>query len=206
MADAKRFLDDVYELDGAEATKSLYEDWAAHYDAEVAENGYASPRRCAEALAEHAPDNSAPVLDLGCGTGLSGVAFRAAGFETLDGSDFSQKMLDAAESKGVYRKLILGDLNDPLPGEEGEYAHIAAVGVFSPSHAPASMIYEVMKRLPPEGLFVFTLNDHALEDPEYEGAVREVVDGGWARLMFREHGEHMPKIDLRSVVYVLQRC
>ncbi|MEM1315762.1 MAG: methyltransferase domain-containing protein [Pseudomonadota bacterium] len=205
MAETK-FLDGAYALDGPEATKALYSDWAEHYDAEVAENGYASPRRCAEALAAAVEDKAAPVLDLGCGTGLSGVAFRAAGFETLDGSDFSPEMLAAAERKGVYRRLIRGDLNEPLPGEEGEYAHIAAVGVFSPGHGPASLIHEVMRLLPAGGCFVFTLNDHAMEDPSYEGAVREVVDGGWAQVLSKDYGEHLPKIEMGSTVYLLNRC
>ncbi|MDH3453013.1 MAG: methyltransferase domain-containing protein, partial [Gammaproteobacteria bacterium] len=91
-------------------------------------NGYVTPGRCAQALADLAPDKSAPLLDLGCGTGLSGEALRAAGFATLDGTDFSEEMLTLARAKpGLYRNLILGDLNNPLPGAPGDYANVAAV-------------------------------------------------------------------------------
>ncbi len=75
---AEKFLDKVYDAKGTDETRALYDDWAASYDAEIAENGYATPRRCAEALAGFATDPSLPVLDFGCGTGLSGLALRAA--------------------------------------------------------------------------------------------------------------------------------
>ncbi|MEO0681231.1 MAG: methyltransferase domain-containing protein [Pseudomonadota bacterium] len=201
----RRFLDSVYEMDGPAATQAFYADWADSYDAEVEANGYASPRRCAEALANAAEDLAAPLLDLGCGTGLSGVAFRAAGFTTVDGSDFSPRMLAAAERKGVYRRLLPGDLNDPAPAQPGDYVNVAAVGVFSPSHAPAGLIHQAMALLPPGGCFVYTLNDHALADWSYEGAMREIVDSGSASLVFKEHGDHLPKIDLRATVVVLRK-
>ncbi|MEL7154480.1 MAG: hypothetical protein AAFN51_11950, partial [Pseudomonadota bacterium] len=65
------FLDKVYDARDASETRALYDDWAASYDAEVAENGYATPGRCAEALKQHLSDPSASILDFGCGTGLS---------------------------------------------------------------------------------------------------------------------------------------
>ena len=62
-----------------------------------------------------------------------------------------------------------------------------------------------MALLPPGGCFVYTLNDHALADWSYEGAMREIVDSGSASLVFKEHGDHLPKIDLRATVVVLRK-
>ncbi len=203
---ADGFLQRAYDLDGGEATQALYSDWAATYEAEVRANGYVTPSRCAVALAAHAADVAAPLLDLGCGTGLSGEAFRAAGFATIDGTDFSDAMLAHARTKpGVYRRLTRGDLTTPIPAEPGDYANMSAVGVFSPSHAPAAMIETAISLLPPGGCFVFSLNDHALEDASY----REVVDGlaaaGTAQPVFDEYGDHLPGIDLKAAVIVLRR-
>ena len=72
----RRFLDSAYDLGDADATKRFYRKWAATYDDEVAGEGYITPNRCAEALAQFAGDPDQPVLDLGCGTGLSGVALK----------------------------------------------------------------------------------------------------------------------------------
>ena len=106
MAKPSKFLDRAYELDTAEKTHAFYRDWAASYDEEVRASGYASPARTAAAMAEAAGDLTAPFLDLGCGTGLAGEAFRQAGFTTIDGTDFSEEMLAAAETKGIYRRAV----------------------------------------------------------------------------------------------------
>ena len=96
-----KFLDKAYKARDAASTRALYDDWAASYEAEVAENGYATPARCAEALKGQTADMSAPILDFGCGTGLSGLALKLAGFETIDGVDLSAEMLEGARSKSV---------------------------------------------------------------------------------------------------------
>ncbi len=201
----RKFLKDVYELADGETTRSLYRDWAETYDAELIAAGYVGPRRCAAALAEFADDKAAPVLDAGCGTGLSGEALKQAGFLCVDGTDFSEEMLKTAGCKGIYRQVFKGDLNNPLPGSPGDYAHVAAVGVFSPGHAPPELIDAALGKLEAGGCFVFTLNDHALADKSYDGRLREVIDAGMAELLFKEHGDHVPGADLHSTVYVLRK-
>jgi len=201
----KQFLDKAYDLDGAEATRQFYDDWSESYDAEVRENGYATPARCAAALKKFTGGLATPLLDIGCGTGVSGEAFRDAGFTTIDGADFSAEMLAAAKKKDLYRDLIQTDLANPFPFEPGKYANIAAVGVLNPGHAPAETLDAVIPLLPRGGCFVFSLNDHAMEDGSYEGRILEHVDTGSTLLMFREYGDHLPKIGLKSNVYVLKR-
>lgn len=200
------FLKGAYDLEGSDATIGFYGDWAASYEAEIKDNGYATPQRCAAALTAQEVDRNAPLLDLGCGTGLSGEAFRAAGFTTIDGTDFSPEMLAYAQAKPeLYRALTLADLTNPIPAQPGAYASIAAVGVISPGHAPAEMIDQVLALLPAGGHFVFSLNDHALEDPSFRGHIAAAIEAGTAELRFEEYGAHLPGIDLKAVVFVLQK-
>lgn len=207
MNDQDGFLQKAYSVVDVSETRAFYEDWAATYDREIAENGYATPRRCAEALSEFLTDKDAPILDVGCGTGLSGVALAEAGFRTIDGNDLSAEMLKAAAArKGLYRKLWEADLNDPFPFEPGQYAAITAMGVLATSHAPASTIDDILAALASGGLFVFSLNDHTLQDPSYEARLVEYLDTGAARLLFKEHGDHLPGIDMKSNVYVLEKA
>ncbi len=201
----KRMLAHAYGQDSAEKTKSFYKEWAASYDQEVLENGYVTPGRCAVALAEFTQDTAAPLLDIGCGTGISGVALKTAGFTTLDGCDFSEEMLLEAEKKAIYRETISTNLEEPFPFETGSYANAAAIGVLNPGHAPASALDDMLALLPAGGHLVFSLNDHALEDRTYEARLNEHVDCGTAALMFREYGPHLPKIELQSNVYVLKK-
>jgi predicted TPR repeat methyltransferase len=202
---ADRFLDKVYTLSADTPTEALYKDWAATYDREVTEAGYATPGRAAAALASVVAEKTAPILDMGCGTGLSGIALRSAGFEVIDGVDLTQEMLDQARSLNLYRDLQRTDVSDPLPFKSGTHSHVAAIGLFSPSHAPAGTVDLVLRYLPRGGCFVFSLNDHALDDPTYEGVIRNWVDCGAARVLFKEYGDHLPSEGIQSVVYVLQK-
>ena len=142
---------------------------------------------------------------MGCGTGLSGKAFRDKGFTKVDGSDFSSEMLRIAESKKVYRHLTLSTDEKPLNFDKNIYFHAAAVGVFSPLHASPKMIEEMLKVSKIGCFFVFSLNDHALANPQYEDKIRYLSDSGTAKVVFKEYGEHLPKIKLSAMIYVLQR-
>ena len=201
----EKFLDKVYELDGADDTRELYDAWAASYEAEVAENGYATPKRCAAALARFTDDLSAPILDFGCGTGLSGAALALAGFRTIDGVDPSADMLKGAESKRVYRALRQIAAGVSPVSRRGDYSAIAAIGVIGAGAAPGSTFDLLMKSLASGGKLVLSLNDHALQHPEYEGRLCEWIDCGSARLLFKEYGDHLPGIGLKSNVYVIER-
>lgn len=207
MGDDLGFLKNAYSVNNTQETREFYGKWAETYDQEIRENGYVTPQRCAAALAQFAPNLDAPVLDVGCGTGLSGVALRAAGFTTIDGNDLSAEMLAHARAReGLYRTLWEVDLENPLPFEPDTYAHVCAMGVLATSHAPASTIDDILAILPTDGLFVFSLNDHTLLDPDYEARIMENVDTGTVRLLFNDYGDHLPGIDLKSKVYVLQKA
>ncbi|WP_227267962.1 class I SAM-dependent DNA methyltransferase [Roseobacter weihaiensis] len=202
---AERFLDKVYSARDGTSARKFYDKWSASYEAEVAENGYATPGRCAAALADRVADKTAPLLDFGCGTGLSGLALKRVGFETIDGVDLSAEMLAQARQKGIYRSLTHIEAGAPLPHSPGEYQAISAIGVIGAGAAPASIFHLLMKGLGAGGKMVFSFNDHALHDPIYEAALCEWLDCGAARLLFREHGPHLPGIDLKATVYLVEK-
>ena len=200
-----RFLDRAYAAATPAGTRALYDEWSATYEAEVAENGYATPRRVAEALAGALPDRGAPILDMGCGTGLSGVALRAAGFTAIDGADVSAEMLARARAKDAYRTLRAVDPEAPLAGVvPGDHAAIVACGVIGAGAAPYALFDACMEALAPGGLFALSFNDHALADPASHAALDRWVPER-AAAVFEEHGDHLPGIGLGSTVHVLRR-
>lgn len=205
MGRPRDYLDEVYKLDDAEGMRALYDDWADSYDDTLTDQGYATPTRCAEALAGAAPDLAAPLLDFGCGTGRSGAALHDAGFTTLDGIDLSPGMLAVAESRGIYRRLTQASADGLLPLEPESYPLVAAVGVIGAGAAPLPVFDELIGALAPGGLFAFSFNDHTLEDPAFEARVAEYADTGAAAVLFREYGDHLPAMELGAVVYVLQK-
>ena len=77
MAD-DRFLKQAYRLKTTDDTLDLYQGWADSYEATLREHGYVTPQRCADALSRHLDNKDSLILDIGCGTGLSGVALNKA--------------------------------------------------------------------------------------------------------------------------------
>jgi predicted TPR repeat methyltransferase len=199
----KTFLDTAYAVDPADGARGLYEAWADSYDAEIAANGYATPRRCAEALARHAPELTAPVLDFGCGTGLAGLALRAAGFSVVDGVDIAPAMLAQARVKGCYRRLATIAAERP-DISSATYAAIVAVGVIGPGHAPPETLDLLLSQVLPGGLVVVSLNDETLRDAAFSARIPRLTLDGKALLLQKEHGPHLPGRDLGATVFVLR--
>ena len=201
----KTFLDKAYGLETAAKVKTHYDDWAATYDAEIGENGYQTPARLARLLADVVVNKSAPVLDFGCGTGISGLALKAAGFDVLDGLDISAGMLDGARDKGIYRNLAEFDAGAPLPFGPAKYNTVAAIGVVSAGGAPPETLDALMLALSPGGLLAFSYNDHTLEDAAYMARLEYWQTGGRSREIARDYGDHLPGIGLKSMIYVLEK-
>ncbi|MDB2407067.1 methyltransferase domain-containing protein [Jannaschia sp.] len=196
---------DLWTARDAEHSRALYADWAADYDADLAAADYATPDRVAAALAAHLPDRAAPILDFGCGTGLSGAALRRAGFETVDGTDITPEMLEVARGKGIYRALSVG-----TPGvapDLASYAAIVATGVIGMGAAPASTLPLLMGAMRPGALLAFSYNEATLRDPECMKTLAQVqIDG--AHLLWAESGPHLPRQDGAriSTVHILRRA
>ncbi|WP_337181289.1 methyltransferase domain-containing protein [Shinella sp.] len=95
----------------------LFDDYADRFDTALVEKlDYTVPQTLARLVRGHAGENASfgLVCDIGCGTGLFGVAFRAnAG--RLEGFDLSAGMLAKAQEKAVYDHLAQADLS--LPAE-----------------------------------------------------------------------------------------
>ncbi|MEO1065923.1 MAG: class I SAM-dependent methyltransferase [Pseudomonadota bacterium] len=200
------FLDQAYDHKSVEETHALYEKWAASYDLELADKGYRQPVRCAAALKALMPQGGS-ILDVGCGTGLSGAALHHAGYETIDGCDFSSAMLDKAKDTGVYGRLFEADLNKPpLDVSDAEYDALVAVGVFSMQHVEADAMEELIRVVKPGGPIIIGLNDKFYR----LGTLRAKLDAlsalGRLSQLSHDHGEHIPEIGLTGWVISLKRA
>jgi predicted TPR repeat methyltransferase len=105
----------------------------------------------------------ASMLDLGCGTGLAGAAFRA-GVDRLTGVDLSAAMIDAARRKALYDRLETGELVEFLNAEaaaQARYDLVVAADVLVYMQDLAVAAAAVRRVLAPGGLFGFTVETHA---------------------------------------------
>ncbi|MEO0391138.1 MAG: class I SAM-dependent methyltransferase [Pseudomonadota bacterium] len=189
-------------------TQEVYAGWADSYEADVTAMNYATPARVAEAIRPHVSPPE-PILDFGCGTGLSGLALAQQGYHTIDGTDISEQMLAHAYDKqhggqDVYRNLWLGTPGS-VQATPGDYAAIIATGVISLGAAPPDMLRILLDALGPEGILAFSFNDPTLADAAYTDALAEVIADGTARQLFRQHGPHLSDKVTGSDVIVLRR-
>ena len=101
------------------------------------------------------------MLDLGCGTGLAGMAFRPL-VRRLTGIDLSPAMVARARAKQVYDRLDTDDLVQFLAAEQsngGVYDLVVAADVFVYLFDLAPVATAVAKVLRPDGLFAFTVEN-----------------------------------------------
>jgi SAM-dependent methyltransferase len=100
--------------------------------------GYCLPFVVTAWASRHIPRQSGPLLDAGCGTGLSGPCLAALGYAPIEGLDSSRDMLELAAGRGVYADLRRAELGRALPWQDDHFAGFVSSGVFTEGHAPAS--------------------------------------------------------------------
>ena len=195
----EEFFDGIYE-EGF-SSSAHYAKWAARYDEAVTDQGYAQPRRVAEMLDRHLPDRSIRILDVGCGTGLSGLALREAGWMNIDGCDISREMLDVASETGAYVRLFEADLNaPPIEVDDGDYDAATVVGVFSYGHVDADALDEIIRTIRPGGALVIAMNDHFYDEGSVPRKLGRLEQDGLLEVKACERGAHLPGLDLEGWV------
>ena len=157
MSDGNKELDAVYALQTPDDNRRHYDGWAETYDSDfVADMDYRLPERVAAAFAAAQPDG--PVLDVGAGTGLVGVALTELGIGPVDGTDISPGMLAAAAKKRVYARLFEGNLLARLPVPSDSYGSAVSAGTFTNGHVGPDGIDEVIRVTRPGGLIALSVN------------------------------------------------
>jgi predicted TPR repeat methyltransferase len=107
------------------------------------------------------------VLDLGCGTGLTGGALRDMA-EDITGVDLSENMVEIAHEKDLYETLYVAEAVDFLDDNEDEpFDLIAATDVLPYLGALEALFFGAVDNLLPGGLFAFS--SETLPDDTFAG-------------------------------------
>jgi predicted TPR repeat methyltransferase len=170
-------LDDAYGVETPEDNVRLYAEWASTYEDDfVAAYGYVLHLRVVERLAKMLTERDAPVLDIGCGTGIGGLALRELGFHVVDGVDISRSMLDMAAAKhladGVpaYRNLHQADLTIEPALPYTEYAGLMSAGTFTHGHLGADSLELVWQLARAGGVAAIAVNANHYESEGFAAA------------------------------------
>ena len=205
-ADSGHF-DGAYSLETNEQTLKHYRSWAETYDKEVSEqNGYAQPKRVADMLQHLEATADSRILDAGCGSGLSGLALRAAGYSQIDGCDFSPEMLEKSREKDCYDTLFEANLNESLPQlADNAYDVVTCVGVFSFGHVFPDACDELLRGLKSGGLFIIALNEPYWDKGDLSDKLNSLEAAGKIRILEVQYGEHLPGHDVKGYVIAVQK-
>ena len=152
------FVSDAYGLGQGDSVVGFYQKWADHYDNQMLEVDYVAPEVIAQLLCEHVSDKSAEILDVGCGTGLTCRLLADRGYCSLDGIDLSPDMIRVAGGQGIYRDLIVGDVNRTIERDADSYDAVISSGTFTHGHVGPEPFDEIFRILRPGGIFACTVH------------------------------------------------
>lgn len=199
-------LEQVYAARSPEELNSAYAGWAEGYDRDTLAAGYCLPFQVLAWVARYVKQGAGPLLDAGCGSGLSGPYLAALGYSQIEGLDFSAEMLQLAGTRGAYTKLERATLGDVLPWDDNHFAAFFSTGVFTEGHAPSSSLAELCRITRPGGMAIFTVRDAIFHSGGFDAMIAELADRGiWRRLEqsppFRAFALDEPDVLVRAHVF-----
>ena len=194
MQESHRRVQWVYESTSDKELEDRYDQWAADYDKDLAEEfAWNAPQKATDVFANHV-DKSARILDAGAGTGLVGECLVKAGFKNLVAMDLSQGMLDEAKSKNLYNEFHRMALGGSLDFATGEFDAVISVGVFTQGHARANSFDELARITKAGGLIAFSLRVDTYETNGFKEQQTGMEESGvWQLTEMTDQFQPLPK-------------
>jgi predicted TPR repeat methyltransferase len=145
---------------------NLFDQYANQFDVDLINRlEYTIPARLRQFLSAHIPDSIrfAKVMDLGCGTGLSGQAFKDIA-TYLAGIDISKNMLIKAREKDIYDELLAGDVCEQVLRLPDPYDLFIAADVFIYIGNLGPIFSAVSSKTSPGAYYVFSIESALKKD------------------------------------------
>jgi predicted TPR repeat methyltransferase len=144
--------------------RHLFDQFSGEYDARMrGQLNYRAPEILRELASLVIPMQRLDILDLGCGTGLSGAAFKDIAAR-IDGVDLSPAMAAIARKRNVYDNIIIADLETALNDLSERYDLVLAADTFVYLGDLASVFRGASHVLRENGYFLFTVEKSDTED------------------------------------------
>jgi predicted TPR repeat methyltransferase len=187
--------------------RRLFDQYAERYDNSLLDHlRYRGPALLREAVehvmnAAQRPMRFGAMLDLGCGTGLAGAAFRPF-VDRLIGVDLSPAMIAQASAKGIYDTLETADVADALAKEAARHAVyqlVVAADVFVYLNDLVPAIAGVAPVLTPDGVFAFTVETHAGDGVKLLPTLRYAHGEAYVRAVLRKAALTVAQLERKSV-------
>jgi predicted TPR repeat methyltransferase len=146
--------------------ETLFDQYAPRFDGALEALAYRGPQLILDAVTRAKPGATfAEALDLGCGTGLAGAAFRPR-VGRLTGVDLSPGMNARARARGIYDRLEIAELAALLRDERTAHRHfdlVIAADVFAYLYDLAPVVRAIADVLGEGGIVAFTVETEAAD-------------------------------------------
>ena len=178
------FVSEAYQLGDQAGTVDFYKKWADEYDHQMLDElEYVAPLGIGRLLREYLPDTESEIFDVGCGTGLTCRLFADNGYRALDGIDLSPDMVRVAGEQGIYRELIVGDVNEPIDRLSSSYDGVISSGTFTHGHVGPEPLDDIFRILRTGGILACTVHKDLWESRGFEQKFASLVSDGKARCL-----------------------
>jgi predicted TPR repeat methyltransferase len=135
----------------------------AFEDILVEQLGYSVPMMVRQRLQALGLGPFKRLLDLGCGTGLTGGALRDV-VDDMTGIDISEKMVEIAHEKDLYETLYVAELEDFLEDNDDEpFDLVTATDVLPYLGALEPLFFGAAENMTDGGIFIFSSETMAEE-------------------------------------------
>ncbi|PHH92704.1 hypothetical protein CDD83_5941 [Cordyceps sp. RAO-2017] len=170
----------AYGLASTAEARSLYDEWAATFDEEMASasQDYVAPAIATKCLVDSLKSQNLTdikILDAGCGTGLVGAHLAKLGAKHIDGVDLSPGMLEVARQTGNYKSLKTADLSQPLDCPSNTYQVVMCIGTLTQGHVGPEVLFDFARAVEQGGLVIATVLSTIWESGGYSDAVTRMV-------------------------------
>ena len=214
MSDTDRFepLQKTYKTDTATSAKSnqelaeIYDNWAEDYERRILGYGYSTPAVAAGLFGRHVKPEDGALLDAGAGTGIMGPILAPLGYKDLVGIDISQRMLELARKKDVYRDLRQMELGGQLDFPTDAFAGVVSTGVFAAGHAPPESFEDLIRVTKPGGYIIFSVRTDVYLDEGFKEKLEALErEGRWQLVEVTEPFSHLryedPELKVQVFAY-----
>lgn len=166
----------------------VFDQYAHEYDEHMTGVlGYSVPTQLRALLIPYLPGHRVDILDLGCGTGLSGAVFKDVARSML-GIDLSPKMIAKARARETYSALITGDVVAATNELASLFDLVIAADVFVYLGNLDPIFRAVRRVIRADGCFAFSIERGEREDYELRDAGRYAHAPGYVDALATRHG------------------
>jgi predicted TPR repeat methyltransferase len=170
--------------------QGIFNELADSFDTHLEELGYEGPHILREMLAQVVSGefHFQRMLDIGCGTGGAGQAFRGHG-DYLFGIDIAERMVDICRETDCYDKLKVADVRELAAGDSN-FDLVVAADVL-PYFGDLGQVFPAIQTRMAEGGILLLTAEHLSKDHDYgvdNATGRYQVSEAYLRQVAQAHG------------------